>query len=199
MKLDKIQIQRRNANTHTEHGMRKLETSIQQDGPIGAISAAANGEIFAGSARREIFESLGIEDAIIVHSDGTKPVILIRDDIPDADDPRAIRLGLADNKIAADNLSWDATLLAEIQAQDATLLAGLFSDMELETLIESVSFDIDSEQSSTRIDLSHDVPVVWFMVAVSDVTAVEQAIQATGLINRGDALIEICGAYLATR
>ncbi len=134
-----ITTQRKNANRHTERGMRELERSIQADGTIGAITVAANGEIFDGSARREVLETAGLDNAIIVRSDGSRPIVHIREDIPSADDPRAIRLGIAANKIAADNLSWDAAILADIQAQDASLLDGLFQDDELAVLLGEVS------------------------------------------------------------
>lgn len=49
---DEIRPQRRNANRHTERGMAALEQSIDQDGWIGAITVAADGETFGGSAGR---------------------------------------------------------------------------------------------------------------------------------------------------
>ena len=49
---------------------------------------------------------------IIVHSDGTRPVIHVRDDIPNAADKRAVRLALAANRTAQTELAWDVEILA---------------------------------------------------------------------------------------
>lgn len=139
MKLDQIAPQKRNANQHTERGMRELEQSIQTDGIIGAITTAANGEIFDGSARREVLELTGLDNPIIVRSDGTRPIVHIREDIPTADHPRAIRLGVAANRVAEHNLSWDARLLQELQAENAGVLDGLFRDDELTAMLEALT------------------------------------------------------------
>lgn len=159
--LGAITPQKRNANRHTQRGMGALEKSIQADGMIGAITVAANGEIFDGSARREVIETAGLDDAIIVRSDGSRPIIHIREDIPTADDPRAVRLGLAANRVAELNLAWDAELLAEIGAENSALLDGLFSGDELAALLAAIAepivpgaggdeFDTTPEDGPTR-------------------------------------------------
>ena len=162
--MNSITTQQKNANRHTERGMTALERSIQQDGMIGALTVAANGEIFDGSARREVFDALAMDDAIIVHSDGSKPIIHIRDDILSADDPKAVRLGLAANRIAQINLDWSADILAEIQATDAALFDGLFDDTELAEIFADIDdlpiagdggdeFDTTPQDGETRCKL----------------------------------------------
>jgi hypothetical protein len=111
--LEDIIPQRVNANAHTPRGMGLLEKSISERGWIGAITAAADGEVFDGSARRETLETAGLDDAIFVRTDGTRPVVLIREDIPTADDPRARELAIEANRIAQLNLAWDANVLAQ--------------------------------------------------------------------------------------
>lgn len=131
--IDGLRPQKRNANRHTPRGMSELERSIQQDGWIGAITVAADGETFDGSARIETAAATALDDAIIIESDGSRPVVVVRKDIPTADDARAVRLGLAANKIAADNLDWDPAVLAELA--ETMDLSGLFSDEELATAL----------------------------------------------------------------
>lgn len=111
-----LKPQRRNANKHSQRGMGQLEKSVQSDGWIGAITVAADGETFDGSARIEVAAVAGFNDAIVVRSDGSRPIVHIREDIPTADDPRAVRLGIAANRIAEVNLAWDAEVLASIGA-----------------------------------------------------------------------------------
>ncbi|HEU5090508.1 MAG TPA: hypothetical protein VFT99_23800, partial [Roseiflexaceae bacterium] len=100
---------------HTERGMRALDDSISRDGWIGAVTVAADGETFDGSARVETTAANGmLDDAIVVETDGRKPIIVKRTDIPTATDPRAVRLGLAANRVAQLNLEWEPGVLADL-------------------------------------------------------------------------------------
>lgn len=134
--------QRKNANRHTQRGMGLLEGSIEKDGWIGAVTVAADGETFDGSARVEVTARMGmLDDPIVVHSDGTRPVIVVRDDIPSADDERAVRLGLGANWIAAKNLDWDPGVLAELAG--TMDLSALFFPNELATLSQPSGEPVD--------------------------------------------------------
>lgn len=121
--------------------MRELETSMQGDGWIGAITAAADGEVFDGSARLEVAAAAELVDAITVHTDGTRPVVIVRDDIPSADDPRAARLAIAANRIAELNLDMDPAILSSII--DAGVDIGtLYAEHELAALLDKESSDV---------------------------------------------------------
>lgn len=126
--------QRRNANRHTERGMNRLEASIRTDGYLTPMTAAASGEVFDGSARLETVADVmaGVEP-IIVRSDGTRPIVHIREDIPDASDPRAVRLAVAANRVAELNLDWDLAVLAELRDEGA--LDAVFTAEEVEALL----------------------------------------------------------------
>jgi hypothetical protein len=114
--------------------MGALQSSIQQDGWIGALTMAANGEIFDGSARLEVGVAAGFDDVIIVESDGSKPIVHKRVDIPTADDPRAKRLGLAANRIAELNLDLDPALIEELSQE--VDISGLWTAAELASVLE---------------------------------------------------------------
>ena len=87
-----IRPQRKNANRHTQRGMGLLESSIEKDGWIGAITTAADGETFDGSARVEVTARMAmLDDPIVIDSDGTRPIVVRRVDIPNADDHRPER------------------------------------------------------------------------------------------------------------
>lgn len=113
--------------------MQQLRASVEGDGWIGAITVAADGETFDGSARVEVAGDL-LDGAIVVRSDGTKPIVHIREDIPTASDPRALRLGIAANRVAEANLEWDASVLAEL-AEEVDLTA-FWSTDEIAALLE---------------------------------------------------------------
>lgn len=132
-KVKDFRVQRNNANRHTARGYGELEKSIEQDGWIGAMTVAADGETFDGSARLEkSVEVFGVDaEPIIVHTTGDRPVIVVRDDIPNTDDVRAQRLSLRANRIAELDLSWSVEVLAGL---DADVLAGLWTGEELSDL-----------------------------------------------------------------
>lgn len=148
--------QRVNANKHTQRGMGELERSIEQDGWIGAITVAADGETFDGSARLKKLATAGLREPLIIDQDGTQPIVIRRTDIPTADDPRAKRLAIAANKIAADNLDWDAEVLAALSEEID--LSTLFRDEELAALLAAPvdiggagdEFDTTPEEGPTR-------------------------------------------------
>lgn len=122
--------QKRNANKHTAYGLRLLEQSVQKDGWLDGQTAAADGEIISGSARLELAaEKFAGVEPIFVHSDGTRPVVVIRDDIPNAEHPRARRLSVAANKIAHVDFDPDWALLKEWGGEDDQIKR-LFSDDE---------------------------------------------------------------------
>lgn len=144
-----LKPQRQNANQHTERGMVALEQSIQQDGFIGAITVAADGETFDGSARLETLATVmpGVQP-IIVETDGSTPVVVRRTDIPTADDPKAKRLGVAANRVAELNLNWDATVLDGLS--DEVDLSGLFERDELDDLLRDLEPGTNTNPTDTR-------------------------------------------------
>jgi DNA modification methylase len=117
-KLSNFRTQRQNANAHTQRGLGMLTSAIQKDGWIGGMTVAADGETFDGSARLEVLADVMPDaDPIVVHTDGTRPVVVVRDDIPSASDPRAKRLGIAANRIQQVDYAPDAAVLAELAGE----------------------------------------------------------------------------------
>ena len=120
--------QKRNANKHTAYGLRLLEESVQRDGFIDAQTAAADGEIISGSARMELSaEKFADVEPIVVHSDGSRPIIVVRDDIPNAQHARAKRLSVSANKIAQVDFDPDWALLKEWGGEDEQIKKLLIS------------------------------------------------------------------------
>jgi hypothetical protein len=155
-KLKDFVPQRVNANKHSERGMRMLSQSIEKNGVIGAMTVAANGETFDGSATWETcVQTFGEEvEPIIVRSDGSRPVIHIREDLATADDPRAVELGIAANRVAEVNLSYDLDVLNEIGGEID--LSSMFYPQELESLLEGMATDSESENEGNTKEIDPD-------------------------------------------
>ena len=147
-KLSDFTVQQKNVNRHKTRGMKALRDTIDEGGWVGAITTAANGETFAGSARLEVsYDRFGDEiEPITVHTTGDRPVIVIRDDIPTASDPKAVKLGVADNRISEINYDPDIELLIEIN-DEIIQLDDLYYEDELAALVAS---NEDEDQGDTE-------------------------------------------------
>lgn len=85
-----------NAKRHTERGMAAVTTSVREVGVMRSLVAARDGTLIAGHATSEALADLDMTDAIFVHSDGTRPIVHIRDDVEPGSE-LAIKGGLYDN------------------------------------------------------------------------------------------------------
>ena len=137
-KISDFRPQERNANRHTPRGLGMLDKSMADNGFIGAMTSAADGGIFDGSARiLTAYERFGEDvEPIVINADGTRPIIVVRTDIPSADHPKAKKLSIAANRIPAVDLDWDPELLKAIGEE--VDISDLFFDNEIENLFEKL-------------------------------------------------------------
>ena len=136
-KIAGFKPQTRNGNKHTQRGMGMLEASMRKYGYVSPMTAAADGEIIDGSARIETSAGVFGDDVLVVHHDGTRPVIMVRDDIANADTPEAREISIAANRIAQVNLDFDAEqILADLQA--GVDLSAMFRKDELDELLANL-------------------------------------------------------------
>lgn len=142
-RLHDFRPQRVNANKHTERGIAALDNSIRKDGWIGAVTVAADGETFDGSARIEaLADAMPSAEPIVIESDGMRPIIVKRIDIPNTDDPRAKRLGVAANIIAHMDYAPDGEILAMIAADDDAVMRLIRQDDVSVTAIVGVEAEL---------------------------------------------------------
>lgn len=127
--IDRFRPQRRNANRHTQRGLGMLDKAMSEDGYVAPITVAADGETIDGSARleRAAERFAGVEPLVVEH-DGTRPVVMIRTDIPSADEPIAKRIALRANRIAEVDLEWDEVLLEELRVELPELSVDMFDN-----------------------------------------------------------------------
>lgn len=199
--------QARNANKHTPYGLRLLEQSLQRDGFIDGQTAAADGEIISGSARLEVAaEKFANVEPIIVHSRGDRPVIIVRDDIPNADHPRARRLSVAANQIAKVDFDPDGELLKEWGGEDAQIRA-MFADSEwlsvtgdARTMSEADAFgrlpQDDRAPFQQMTFTLHDDQAETVREAVKAAKTIGAFVDTGNENSNGNALARICETFL---
>jgi len=118
-----------NANTGTQRGLTMLDKSISEDGAGRSLLATGDGVLIAGNKTQAALMERGIEEVIVVHTDGTRAVIVQRDDVQAGTD-RARLMGIRDNRTSEIGLNWSAEQIAADLA-DGLDLSGLFYDNEI--------------------------------------------------------------------
>ena len=125
-----------NANKGTERGRYALEASLRQFGAGRSILLDRNGRIIAGNKTAEVAADVGLEDVIVVQTDGKQVVAVQRTDL-DIDSEAGRGLAYADNRVGELSLDWDAEqVIADLNA--GVDLSALFFDDELKAIIEGI-------------------------------------------------------------
>jgi hypothetical protein len=140
----------KNFNIGNSFGDSLIEKSLRKFGAGRSILIDKNNKIIAGNKTVENSAAIGLEDVVIVESDGTKIIAVKRTDI-DLNTKRGRELALADNASAKANITWDfENINLEFDTQeckdwgviDFTEAAELESEPETETN-ESYNFTIE--------------------------------------------------------
>ncbi len=97
----------KNFNKGSENGAEMIRKSFQKFGSGRSILIDKNNRIIAGN---KSVEYSGIDDVLIVESDGTQLIAVKRTDI-DLDSPQGREMALADNASAKANIVFDAELI----------------------------------------------------------------------------------------
>ena len=133
MKTSELKKDKKNANKGTKRGRELLEKSLREYGTGRSVLLDKNGHIVAGNKTVEAAARLGIDDVIVVPTDGTKIVAVQRTDL-DIDSPVGRGLAYADNRVGEIDLEWDAhRLMADLDA--GLNLSAMFNDDELNALL----------------------------------------------------------------
>lgn len=127
-----------NANKGTHRGRAMLETSVRRYGAGRSILVDKHNKIIAGNKTVEAAEHAGVEEVIIVPSDGTQLVVVQRTDLDLDTDVEAKELGVVDNQAGAVGLSWDATNLQELERQGVDMRQ-FFREPEWAKIVKNTS------------------------------------------------------------
>lgn len=106
----------RNLNKGTEEGRKLIEKSLRKFGAGRSVLIDKNNRIIAGNKTHENAEAIGMDDVIIVETDGKKLVAVKRTDI-DLDSPEGREMALADNATVKADLKWDDEEMTKVAAE----------------------------------------------------------------------------------
>ena len=132
---------------------------MRKYGYVTPMTAAADGEIIDGSARAETGATVFGDDVLVVHHDGTRPIVMVRDDIPSADTPQAREISIAANRIAQANLDFDPEVLLE-DLQAGVDLAQFWRQDELDELLADLTPKVTGD-TEPQIDRAEELRQLW--------------------------------------
>jgi len=151
MKITDLIPDRKNANKGTRRGAQAVTESLRAYGAGRSILIDAKGRIIAGNKTAQNANAAGIDEVLIIQSDGTKIIAVQRIDLDLDTDSTARALAIADNRTAEIGLSWDAANLAELSAD--LDLSSMFTAHELSEIILPHAHDDEAAPKPTEIDV----------------------------------------------
>lgn len=122
-----------NPRRHSARNIAMIERSLSETGAGRSLLAGRNLGLIAGNGTVEAAANAGIEDVIYVHTDGTKLLVHVRDDL-DENDPVAVRAALYDNR-TAELATWDTDIMSAMK--DTEIFSVLFHEAEFREMIAS--------------------------------------------------------------
>jgi hypothetical protein len=120
-------------------------------------------------------------DPIVIESDGTRPVVVVRTDVKDANSALAKRIILSANRVQEVDFQPDeallASLLTELQNEEGVTGSG-YSDADLDRLVEKLK-DVDLEAAFAGVsgESEKGFRQMTFVLHVSQADVVEEAVR----------------------
>ena len=160
--LDSIKFDKSNANKGTVRGRGMIESSIREFGFADAGTLDKNNVIIGGNKRTEVAGEIGMDEAIIIDVDGTKPVFIRRPDmdLSDPEDDKARRLAYVLNRSSEVSLAWDAEqLLADMTA--GIDLSNIFDTEELDAMLAGLVAPEPVEDAPPDVSKADELQKKW--------------------------------------
>jgi sporulation protein YlmC with PRC-barrel domain len=123
----------KNANKGNERGAVQLENSLRQYGAGRSILLDKNNRIIAGNKTYEQAGQIGLDNLLVIETDGTQLVAVKRTDI-DIDTKQGRELAIADNRTSQVGLEWDTDVLKGLADEDDVDLSIFWREDELAAL-----------------------------------------------------------------
>lgn len=196
---DNLIFDPQNARRHPVRNRSIIRQSLEEVGPFRSIAVDGDGIIRAGNGVYEQAQALGLKVRVI----DAAPDELIAVKRNDLRGEQAERAALYDNQ-AGDLSEWDAEVLSLLAEDRPMVLEGIFDGAEVEALIEeaqqmqTAERDVRNRESGGdgSRNLGDDKAKIRPVLYAKELAVFEQAIRRTGIVRRGEALIEVCKYYL---
>ena len=156
--ISELEQDRANANKGSERGTYMLESSFREFGAGRSILIDKFGRIIAGNKSAEQAAAIGLDDVIVIESDGTKLIAVQRTDLDLYEDERARKLAYADNR-TSDFMTWNPEqVLGDITA--GLDLSGMFRQDELDELLADLT-PKPTGDTEPQVDRAEELRQLW--------------------------------------
>lgn len=159
MKITDLQPDEHNANKGTQRGLTALDNSLRKYGAGRSILIDKNNKIIAGNKTTERAVDIGLDEVIVVETDGSKLVAVKRTDLDLETDKEARELAYYDNRVAQLDLDWDIPTL-EFDLAQGLDLDGLFSEFDLKDLGVNTGANGEAD-AEPQLDRAAELQEVW--------------------------------------
>lgn len=193
VKLSELKPDQNNANKGTERGVYMLQRSLGEYGAGRSILIDRDGNIIAGNKTVEQAADLGIDEVIVVPTDGRTLVAVQREDLDLYDGDKARLLAYYDNRTSEVDLAWEAEQLLADQAAGVDL-SGLWHEGELEKIIMGATMPGDDDWMAafeTGAPGELDTKNITFTLPKADAEMVLSVLEQYDK-NKNAALIKLC-------
>lgn len=129
--IEDLVIDEENLNNGSVRADSIIERSMQTLGAGRSILGDKNGKIIAGNHVLQKAQELGFEIEVI-HTNGTRLVVVIRDDLDLDTDAKARELSIADNRASEVGLDWRMQKMQELVQQKNLKIDWLFTQKEIQ-------------------------------------------------------------------
>ena len=157
-----------NFNKHTEFGTKLLEDSLRKFGAGRSILVDKDGNIIAGNGVVETAAGIGMDDVVVVQTDGTKLVVVQRIDL-ELDSKEGRELALADNMTALKGIDIDLDKVMESLGDDLAKAWGL----ELRQIHIPNTGEIDLSDTSDKVTMKLDFTIEENAFVVSELSKID--------------------------
>ncbi len=203
-KVDDYQQDEGNPNAGSRRGQEMIDASYRQHGAGRSWLADKERRLIEGNHSQVGALEAGIEEVWEIEAPPDVQVVVVRPDL-DLEDPDtgARELSIGANRSAQASISFDVEQLLKAEEGGADLntfwrddeLDDLFQAHEVETAIET-ELEANQEENTQKRKLGERKKQVKPVLYVEMVETFEQALRATGISNRGQALIRVCEVFL---
>lgn len=194
-KLSDYTLDSANPNKGSERGQTMIADSLAAVGTGRSLVADGTDTLVAGNQVAKAALTKGLTDVIEVETDGDALIVHKRRNLTGE---QARQYAYLDNQSQRVSLVFDVDVInADIEA--GFDFSGIFrldelDDLQAEAAVEA---QVESAVGEPRNRLTGGrakqiKPVLY----AEDIVTFEQALRATGLTNRGQALVEVCRVYL---
>ena len=133
-KITDLHFDKKNANKHTQKGLRLVEKSLSKLGAGRSILIDKNNNIIAGNGVIETAGQIGMDKLQIVETTGDEIVVVKRTDI-DLNSKKGRELAIADNYSAKESIDLDFDVIDDLVAE--------YDISPVEWELEPMKFDLN--------------------------------------------------------